>query len=309
MNLALLSFLLLLNLNGSKTPNFYPSFLGAKEASKNYQKDMLIYFSKSGCTECTTAWAAYENDQMATKIFISTIVDIQDFDGVVIMDKYGLTSAPSWAILDYEGNLKQKWSGEWKNPHVRPTTPPQEPKPAGPPIKEFKATTVTSKTEPAQATQTASATSVPSANTTKVAAPTNSTTTSTVTVTPAQTASAPVVATPVAAPSAGYVLQAGYFGSEANATKLVNDLNAKGFKGYSIKTLTQNGSMFYRVISTVYATESEANTVVQTLSTVGVKATVKKSSEIRYSPLNSIDEKAGRRNARLFLFRDSVIPL
>jgi hypothetical protein len=279
MNLALLSFLLLVNLPGSKTPNFYPSFIGAREASKNYQKDMLIFFSKNGCSECSTAWTAYENDQMATKIFISTIVDVMDFDGMVIMDKYGLSSAPSWAILDYEGNLKQKWSGEWKNPHVRPTTPPvQETKPAGPPIKEFKATTVTPKTEQNLSTQTASVTSAPQTNT-AISTPT-STTSSTVIVTPAQPTPVQASTSPVPTSTSGYVLQAGYFGSEVNATKLVNDLDAKGFKGYSIKTLTQNGSTFYRVISTMYTTESEANTVMQSLSTVGVKATVKKSSDI-----------------------------
>ena len=269
MNLTLLSFLLFLNLTGSKTPNFYPSYIAAKEASKNYQKDLLIFFSKTGCQECETAWSSYEKDQLATKIFISTIVDAQDFDGAVILDKYGLNSAPSWAILDYEGNLKQKWTGEWKNPHVRPATPPvQETKAETPPIKEFKATTVKPKTEPAMTLEV----SMTNASTT----PTPAVTTEKVT-TPVTPAPAP---TTVNTPAVGFVLQAGYFGSEANATKMVSDLEAKGFKGYTVKPTTQNGSMYYRVISGVYTTESEATNVVQTLTASGIKASVKKASEI-----------------------------
>ncbi len=42
----------------------------------------------------------------------------------------------------------------------------------------------------------------------------------------------------------GFVLQAGYFGSEANAQKLVNDLKAKGYEKYLIKTTLQNGTTF-----------------------------------------------------------------
>ena len=277
MNLTLLSFLLFLNLSGSKTPNFYPSYLAAKEASKNSQKDLLIFFSKSGSTECESAWSSFEKDQLATKIFISTIVDAQDFDGAVILDKYGLSTSPSWVILDYQGNLKQKWTGDWKNPHVRPTNPVvEETKVETPPIKEFKATTVAQKAEPVAAPTPA-----------PTPAPTKTPTTVTVTQEPEvvkENTTVPAVQ-PVALvadnlPVAGFILQAGYFGSEANATKLVNDLATKGFKGYTVKPTSQNGSMYYRVISTVYTSEIDANAVVQTLSTAGVKATVKKTSEI-----------------------------
>jgi cell division septation protein DedD len=269
MNLSLLSLLLILNLMGSKTPNFYPSYLAAKEASKNYQKDMLVFFSKNACAECDAAWEAFEKDQMATKIFISTIVDAQDFDGAVILDKYGLSSAPSWVILDYEGNLKQKWTGEWKNPHVRPATPPQETvKPEVQPVKEFKATTATQKS--ATVTSSNATTSAVPVEPTPVVTTEKETTPST------QPIVNPIVNTPVS----GFVLQAGYFGSETNAMKLVKDLESKGFKDYSVKSTTQNGSMFYRVISAVYTSEAEANKIIQALSTTGVKATVKKTSEI-----------------------------
>src|SRR5688572_6161839 len=143
MKLFLLSLLFLWNASSTKTPNFYPSYVAAREASKNYQKDLLIFFSKQACTQCETSWGTFEKDQLATKIFISTKIDAQDFDGAVLLDKYGLNSAPSWVILDYEGNVKQKWAGDWKNPHVRPdpSVPVEQPKPEAKPVPVFKATT------------------------------------------------------------------------------------------------------------------------------------------------------------------------
>ncbi len=270
MNLYLLSLVFFLNIATPKTTNFYPSYIAAKEASKNYQKDLLIFFSKKSCVECDAAWSNFEKDQVGTKIFISTLVDMQDFDGAVIMDKYGLNSAPSWVILDADGNLKQKWAGEWKNPHVRPETPiaTQEAKPEAKPIPVFKASS-------ASATPSGSTTSTPVA--TPVKEP--------VTVAPAvpveNKPATPTVTTPAQEMLAsGYVLQAGYFGSEANASKLVTDLKGKGFEPYSIKTTVQNGTTFYRVISGSFASETEANKQLQALTGAGIKASVKKVADL-----------------------------
>ena len=79
----------------------------------------------------------------------------------------------------------------------------------------------------------------------------------------------------------GFVLQAGYFGSSANATKLLSDLKASHLFDFSIRTHDQNGTTYHRVISKVYATEAEANTVLQSLSASGFKATIKKSQDIQ----------------------------
>ena len=270
MNLYLLSLVFFLNIANPKTPNFYPSYIAAKEASKNYQKDLLIFFSKKSCVECDAAWANFEKDQVGTKIFISTLVDMQDFDGAVIMDKYGLNSAPSWVILDADGNLKQKWAGEWKNPHVRPESPvaAQEAKPEAKPIPVFKASA-------APTTPSGSNTSTPVSTTVK----------ETVKVAPAAPVenkpATPSMATPVTETLAsGFVLQAGYFGSEANASKLVTDLKGKGFEPYSIKTTVQNGTTFYRVISGSFVSEAEANKQLQALTGAGIKASVKKVTDL-----------------------------
>ncbi len=262
MKLYLLSLLFLWNSSSTKTPNFYPSYVAAREASKNYQKDLLIFFSKQSCSQCDAAWATFEKDQLGTKIFISTMIDAQDFDGAVLLDKYGLNSAPSWLILDYEGNVKQKWAGDWKNPHVRPdpNAPAAETKPEAKPVAVFKATTATPPASKPAVVETPAP--APVAVIEKPA--------------PAVTAAEPKTETM----AAGFVLQAGYFGSEANAQKLVNDLNTKGYEKYMIKTAIQNGTTYYRVVSPGFSSEAEAAKVVEALSGSGIKATIKKMTEI-----------------------------
>lgn len=189
------------------------------------------------------------------------MIDAQDFDGAVLLDKYGLTSAPSWLIVDYEGNVKQKWAGDWKNPHVRPdpNAPVAEAKSEAKPVPVFKATTATA----------------PAPKATAEGAPTQPVLAKEMD-SPAAVSAAPATETM----SKGFVLQAGYFGSEVNAQKLVNDLTSKGFEKYIIKPTAQNGTTYYRVISPEFATETEATKVVQALSVSGIKAAVKKMSEL-----------------------------
>ncbi len=76
------------------------------------------------------------------------------------------------------------------------------------------------------------------------------------------------------------VLQAGYFGSEANAEKLVDELKIKGFVNYSIKSTVQNGTPFFRVISKPFSSEMDANKEIQSLASAGVKAAMKNKSEL-----------------------------
>lgn len=276
MNLYLLSLVFFLSPVSSKTPNFYPSYIAAKEASKNYQKDLVIFFSKNSCAECEAAWGNFEKDQLATKIFISTLIDAQDFDGAVILDKYGLNNAPSWVILDSEGNVKQKWAGEWKNPHVRPAPGSAdasnvEPKPEPKPVPVFKPTLASgSTTETTHVVKTQEA-PVPAVTEKAINTPSS---------TPEVTTTAPVALPAAPAVSSAFVLQAGYFGSETNAQKLKEDLNGKGFSGYMIKSVDQNGTPFYRVISSGFATESEASKAMEALSSAGFKASIKKAIEI-----------------------------
>lgn len=274
MNIYLLSLLLVVNTSLTRTPNFYPNYIAAKEASKNYKKDLLIFFSKNGCAECDAAWSNFEKDQVATKVYISTLIDAEDFDGIVIWDKYNFKSVPAWVVLSPDGQVKEKWAGDWRKTPTRPTTntndtiSPVENKSApAVPMPAPQATTstpVSSQTPPV--VQQAAAPSM-----TAAAAPEKVNTT--------PPATAPIPKTEAVA--AGFVLQAGYFGSEPNAAKLVSDLKAKGFSGYNIMPTVQNGTTYYRVVSSSYASETEANNQVQTLASAGVKATVKKMSDLK----------------------------
>lgn len=272
MNISLLSLLILLNLGTPRTPNFYPTYIAAKEASKNAKKDMLIFFSKTSCNVCDEGWSAFEKDPLAPKLYISTIIDAEDFDGMVIMDKYQLNKAPSWVILTYDGKVLDKWEGGWRDSsgkssllskeEPKKTVQPEGVKPVATPTTETMVNTPVAKTEmAATSTPTAVATSP------KVETPVKIT---------------PPPATPVTVDVAtgNFVLQAGYFGSEANAQKLVDELKAKGFVNYSIKSTVQNGTTFYRVISVPFISETDANKEIQSLAGSGVKAAMKNKNEL-----------------------------
>lgn len=73
----------------------------------------------------------------------------------------------------------------------------------------------------------------------------------------------------------GKVVQAGYFGSEANATKLITDLESKGFPGFQSVTQVNDGKTFFRVVSPTLPSETEADKLVQKLKTVGINSSIK----------------------------------
>ena len=67
--------------------------------------------------------------------------------------------------------------------------------------------------------------------------------------------------------------------TKAELAMLITDIiKAKGFTQFSIKPLQQNGSTFYRVWSSSYATEKEAQVKLEQLSAAGFKGTVKSAS-------------------------------
>ena len=272
MNLSLLSLLILLNLGTPRTPNFYPTYIAAKEASKNAKKDMLIFFSKSSCSVCDEGWSAFEKDPISPKLYISTIVDVEDFDGMVIMDKYQLNKAPSWVILTYDGKVLDKWEGGWRDSSGKTSLLSKEEtkkpvqlevaKPVVTPTTTTSVSTPTVKTEMAAMSAPVVVNPTPKMETTVKTTPP-----------PATIATAEVA-------SGNIVLQAGYFGSEANAQKLVDELKVKGFINYSMKSTVQNGTTFYRVISKPFSSEADANMEIQSLAGSGVKATMKNKSEL-----------------------------
>lgn len=285
MSLYLLSLLLVLSAPLEKTPNFYPNFLAAKEASKNYNKDLLIFFTKKACSECDNAWNTFEKDPIASKLYISTAMSIQDFDGAVFMDKYGLKNAPSWLLLDPQGQVKDKWEGDWKKTPTRPSSPT-----AGNTPDKTAAVPTTSASAMAEekvvATQKEVTVSKP-----VTPAPTE-------TVQPATpvsiakeetivedavievTEETPLVTTAEETTSSGYVIQVGYFGSASNAQGLVTSLEEKGFSGFVILEEERNASTFHRVVSAAYPTEEKAQLQAEVMEKAGIKSSVKNKKDL-----------------------------
>ena len=75
-------------------------------------------------------------------------------------------------------------------------------------------------------------------------------------------------------------MQAGYFGSEANAQKCIADMKSKGCGDYVIKTNMKDGTTFYRVISKSYPSESEATAAMHEAAAKGAKVAVKKMTDL-----------------------------
>ena len=285
MSLYLLSLLLVLSTPLEKTPNFYPNFLAAKEASKNYNKDLLIFFTKKACSECDNAWNTFEQDPIASKLYISTSMSIQDFDGAVFLDKYGLKNAPSWLLLDPQGQVKDKWEGDWKKTPVRPSVPTAEnasDKPVPTPIPST--SEITDKNIVTPRKEIADSKPVTPASTESVQSATP------VTIMKEETIAeevalegieeTPIVTTAEETTASGYVIQVGYFGSASNAQGLVTSLAEKGFDGFVIQEEERNASTFHRVISPIYPTEETARVQADALEKAGVKSSVKNKKDL-----------------------------
>lgn len=256
-----LAGILLFYLPVAEVPNYFPNYLQAREASEKRQKPMIIFVSSSDCSRCESAWAAYAKDAVAVNAYVSTQVAIENFDGKVIADMYEAGNTPAWIVLDTEGRIKEKWNGGWKDADGNPTVYVE---PAG--GSKPKAVD-TPKPQPKESASPA------------VSAPDNKTISApSVSKPEVKVTNAP--AKPVTEMRAGFVLQAGYFGSEANAQKCIADMKTKGCGVYEIKTNIKDGITYYRVISTAYATEAEANTRMNEAAKAGAKVTVKKVIEI-----------------------------
>ena len=241
-----------------QTPNFYPGLTSAREASKKSQKEIVVFFSDKTCNTCEAAWVAFTKDIKATNHYVSTRMNKSDFDGGIFFDLMNLNEVPSWIILNPDGTEKERWSGGWKDASGNPTA--------------FDQTTSISKTEVAK----------PIASKTEIAKATTSSTQVSVPTQPVAKNNPPsseIRSNPGTVNTelkSGYVIQAGYFGSEANAQKMLGDLKAKGFSSFEINEEQKEGATFYRIISKKYAEEAAANVEQQKMNAAGIKVSVKK---------------------------------
>lgn len=258
MIISLLLILVTLAMGGPQTPNFYPGLSSAREASKRSDQDLVIFFSKKNCSNCESAWSAFTKDMKATQQFVSTRMDIEDFDGGVFYEMLDMKEVPGWVVFSADGKEKERWSGGWKDA-------------SGSPVLFDKSVVIETPKEVSKpAPQTKKADTTPATSVVTTSAPSKEKT-----ATPP-----PPKATSVQTSSTGFVLQAGYFGSEANAQKMMQDLKQKGYENFEIKTTQQNGSTFYRIVSEVYPTETEATEYMHTMTKAGCKTSIKKTSDI-----------------------------
>lgn len=259
MLIYLLSLSMALFFGNAQTPNYYDSYTSAKEAAKASQKEMVIFFTSKSCNNCESAWSAFTKDVSGAHQFVSTRMDVEDFDGGVCFDLYELKQVPSWVILSPSSEVKEKWNGGWKDASGNPTA--FDPSVSQSVVKEEKK--VTTPFENSSVSSTIKNT--PTSKEYPESKPKESTPASTTT-----------MATNNSSTSGGYILQAGYFGSETNAQKLVGDLKTKGFANFKIENVQKDGSTFYRVISKTYNSESDVNVEQQRMSSTGFKTSVKK---------------------------------
>ncbi len=270
MNISLLVSLFAFLLPAPQIPNYYRSYPTARAEAAKAQKDMLIFFSSSSCDNCSAAWTAFANDANAVSKYISTQVATDNFDGQILYEHFDPGTVPAWVVLDANGKVKERWQGGWKDAYGKGTLY----------VDEMPLTTTSEKTEPVVNSK-AVTTPSPSGNT-------SSTSNSKINTINSNTASEPDIKTTVKkttqdeipipaaiSPVAGYVIQAGYFGSKSNAEKCVAELKTKGFKDFSIQSCEQNSTPYYRVWSSVFATEKEAQVHLQQLTSASIKATVK----------------------------------
>ena len=275
MNVSLLISLFSLLITGPQIPNYYRSYPTARAESSRAQKEMLIFFSSTTCDNCNSAWTAFAKDAIAVNKYISTQVANDNFDGQILYEHFDPGSVPAWVILDADGKVKERWQGGWKDAYGKGTLFVQETPLNETPKKSEVVTTPKSSTPSTTSTSNNSTTTTPSKTT---PAATKSAEETIVKATPEPVKKDEATLNPSSSTSSGFVIQAGYFGSETNAQKCITDLKAKGFTQFSIKPLQQNGATFYRVWSSSYATEKEAQGKLEQLSAAGFKGTVKSAS-------------------------------
>ncbi len=289
MNISLLISLFPFLLSGPQVPNNYRSYPTARAEAEKAGKEMLIFFSSSSCTNCQSAWNAFTKDAGAVNKYVSTQVVSDNFDGQVLYDYFDPGNVPAWVMLDANGSVKERWQGGWKDAYGKGTLFVDE-MPLAPSEKktEVKMSNSSAQT-PTDQTNTNTITlsgspkepivkSEPKTVKTEEASTKPSSTTSTTSTVSTSSHSSSSASSASSASSPGFVIQAGYFGSEGNAQKCLSDLKAKGFTQYSIKSIEQNGSTFYRVWSSTFPTEKDAQAKLQELTSAGFKGTVKSSS-------------------------------
>lgn len=221
------------------------SFPAARKTARSENRPIAIFFAPTACTECEVDWKKFLESPEA-RSYVPLKLNPEDFDAKAILDAWGPTTVPGWTILQADGTILDRWTGRWDRSAwpSRPvaSNPIPKSKPEEKPV-------IRAKEEPA-------------------------------TPTPLSAASTAPLATSPTAPGHGFRIQAGFFGSGANAENLVRQLEAKGFSGYEILSGKRDGKPYFRVVSGLYPSESAAREATPALTEAGFNAAVKSTDEL-----------------------------
>lgn len=247
---------------GSPLPNYFPSYASAREASKNMQKELVVFFSGNSCNTCESAWSAFTGNSTSSQHYVYTRLDIRDFDGSVFFKHFDFKQVPSWVILTPAAEVKEKWEGGWKDSAGNPTA------------FDLNSGQTTLKEE--THTKSSNQNYYTPSSTKKPASPIPKESNSVLSSENSKPISSITAKAQPDMTSTGFYLQAGYFGSEPNAQKMIGDLKAKGYQDFKIEPVQKDGTTFYRVISQVYHSETDVNAEQQRLINSGFKTSMKK---------------------------------
>ncbi len=241
--LLLVPFMAGMPASGNPVPASFPA---ARKAAKAENRPIAIFFAPPGCATCETHWQEYLTSGNA-RGFIPLKLNTEDYDARAILEAWGPAEVPGWTILEPDGTVRDRWTGTWSRSPL-----PYQPAPAKPAV---------------SSNTTAPPRAAPSRDVPATAAPVSS------------SHLEPATA-PASAPAEGFRIQVGVFGSKANADKLVQDLSKGGQGKFDILTGENAKGPFYRVVSPVYTSESDARTASAGLEQLGVKNAVKRVSEL-----------------------------
>lgn len=260
MNLTSLLISLLFLGNNPGIPNYFRTFLSARAEQDKSGKDLVLFFSEEKCQSCKEAWNAFTRDASAVQKYLSTQVESDAFDGRILVENYKPGKIPAWVIVSPDGRIIEKWEGGWKDANGQGTVFIKETPLAKPATPSASIPSEKSSTNPSSAKPVSESSSVKEPKSVNAGQSTTSGSLTTQTET--------------------FVLQAGYFGSAANADKCLADLRTKGINDFSISTIDQGGKTFYRVWSRSFASETNAQTQLTKFAAMGITTTVKKVSPL-----------------------------
>lgn len=114
--LALLTFAGLLSFQAiSQNLIGSPHFLEARKKALEEEKVLLVHFTASWSNPCSKMFSTtYRNPEIRETLqekIVFTLVDIDDFDGYVLGQHYGINNLPTLVLFDHKGRILKKYQG------------------------------------------------------------------------------------------------------------------------------------------------------------------------------------------------------